>query len=380
MRTAVFFSLFIVVFALMNLYVYRRFVKRLGVSPRVRTLLKYGLIFLFVSEAAYALSFRLDILPSFVYYILSTAIAVSFMLFITALLYDLLHILLHKTPMASRQRDALKVLLDFLMILAFSVYLLSGFIGGRSEPEVKTVEVSIPGFPFDQFVITQLTDVHVGNTIKRDFVEKMVATVNAQQSDLVVITGDLVDRDVEKAAGDLAPLKGLKARYGTFFVYGNHEYFHGYETIGAYIRSLGITVLDDSSVVIGDGTERFDLVGLKDKVGERMGFGVPDLPKAFKDTDNGTPTIVLAHQPVMVEAMAPYRPDLVLSGHTHGGQIFPFSYLVKLAQPYLAGLFRHNGDTQIYVSRGTGFWGPPVRVLAPSEITRLVITRADKRK
>lgn len=373
MRTAIFFAIFIGVFALMNFYIYRRFIRKLGVSRRVRQLLKFGLFFLFASEVGYALSFRLDILPSFVYYILSTAIAVSFMLFIVALLYDALHVLLHKTSIEGRQRDALKVLLDVLMVLLFSIYLVSGFIGGQKEPTVQTVPVRIPGFPFEKFVITQVTDVHVGNTISRDFVEKMVATINAQESDLVVITGDLVDRDVEKAASDLEPLKGIKARYGTFFVYGNHEYFHGYEKIGAYLRTLGITVLDDVSVVIGKGAQRFDLVGLKDKVGERMGFGIPDLPRAFSDVERDTPTIVLAHQPVMIEALEPYRPDLVLSGHTHGGQIFPFSYLVKLAQPYLAGLFRHSADTQIYVSRGTGFWGPPIRVLAPSEISRLEI-------
>jgi predicted MPP superfamily phosphohydrolase len=373
MRTAVFFSIFIGVFALMNFYIYRRFVKKLGVSLKIRRLLKFGLLFLFVSEIAYALSFRLDILPSFVYYVLSTAIAVSFMLFITALLYDLLHITLHKTTIEGRQRDALKVLLDVLMILLFSIYLLAGFIGGQNDPILKRVAVEIPRFPFEKFVITHVTDVHVGNTIKRDFVTEMVDTINAQQSDLVIITGDLVDKDVEKAAYDLEPLKGIRARYGTFFVYGNHEYFHGYQKIGEHLKTLGITVLDDRSVVIGEGAKEFDLVGLKDKVGERMGFGIPDLPKAFASVDQDTPTIVLAHQPVMIEALEAYGPDLVLSGHTHGGQIFPFSYLVKLAQPYLAGLFQHSADTQIYVSRGTGFWGPPIRVLAPSEISRLEI-------
>lgn len=374
MRTAVFFSLFIAVFALMNVYVYRRFVRKLGIRRWVRYLLKGVLVFLFLCEVGYALSFRLDILPSFAYYLLSGAIAVSFMLFMTALVYDLFHLLLHKAPMAEHRRDMAKAILDGVMIVGFTLYLMAGFVGGRSEPELKTVPVEIPGFPFEQFVIVQLTDVHVGNTIKRAFVEATVARVNAQTPDLIVITGDLVDRDVARAAADLEPLRGLKARYGTFFVYGNHEYFHGFERIGAYIRSLGITVLDDSSVTIGGEQGQFDLVGLRDKVGERMGFGIPDPVKAFADVDPSTPTIVLAHQPVMVEALEPYAPDLVLSGHTHGGQIFPFSYLVKLAQPYLAGLFRHSETTQVYVSRGTGFWGPPVRVLAPSEITRLEIT------
>jgi hypothetical protein len=302
------------------------------------------------------------------------------MLFILALIYDLLHLLLHRSSMAAKQRNALKVLLDFLMILLFGLYLGAGFVGGHSEPEIVTVEVAIDDFPFDEFVIVQLTDVHVGNTIKRPFVEKTVARVNALESDLIVITGDLVDRNVAMAADDLEPLKGLRAKYGTWFIHGNHEYFHGLEAIGAYIRTLGIGVLEDARVVIGEGERRFDLVGVRDKIGERMGFGIADIPKAFAEVDAVTPTIVLAHQPVMITQLEPYAPDLVLSGHTHGGQIFPFSYLVALAQPYLAGLFRHNETTQVYVSRGTGFWGPPVRVLAPSEITRLVLRPTAKPK
>lgn len=373
MSTLLFFSLFVAVFALLNLYVYRRFVKKLGVGKGIKRSAKLVLVLLFAAELLYAFSFRLDIMPGSLYYALSLAMALSFMLFITALAYDFFHILIHKTPLISRQKESLKAVLDVLMILLFVLYLVRGVVEGGREPELVTREVAIAGLPFEELVVIQLSDVHVGNAITKEFVEKTVATVNAQNPDLVVITGDLVDKRVEKVRDDLAPLAQLHSRFGTFFVYGNHEYFHGYEAIGAYLKQIGIRVLDDECVTVGEGEKRLELVGLRDKVGERLGFGIPDINKAFAECNASLPTIVLAHQPVMIEALAAYAPDLVLSGHTHGGQIFPFSYLVKLAQPYLAGLFDYNGRTQIYVSRGTGFWGPPIRVFAPSEISRLVL-------
>ncbi len=371
MNTLVFFSLFILVFALLNTYIDRRMIRFLGVPERVRRYMRMALVLLFAAQIAYALSFRLDILPSEAYYLLSLAIALSFMLFVTALAYDLTHLVIRKTPLIMRRADTLKILLDALVLVLFAAYVGSGIVGGQRAPEIKEVTVELARLTAPEMTVVQLSDVHVGNTIRREFVVEMVERVNALHPDMILITGDLVDRDVAKAADDLEPLRNLKSPLGTFFVHGNHEYFHNYVAIAEHLKTLGIRVLEDESVRIGEGMHAFDLVGTLDKVGERMGFGEANLSKAFAQADPNTLTIVMSHQPVMVEQMDEYAPDLVLSGHTHGGQIFPFSYLVKLAQPYLAGLYRHNAHTQIYVSRGTGFWGPPIRVFAPSEITLL---------
>jgi predicted MPP superfamily phosphohydrolase len=220
----------------------------------------------------------------------------------------------------------------------------------------------------------QLTDIHVGRTIKRDFIERLVEETNRLNPDIVVITGDLVDLPISRIEYDLYPLKDLHAP--TYFILGNHEYFHGVGEALAYVRELGIIPLCNEHVVIGEGEQRFNLVGLNDLSGERAGFYAPDTGQAFAGCDQDRCCIVLAHQPKMITQMNGCRCDLMLSGHTHGGQIFPFGLLVMAAQPYLSGLHAHSPEQQIFVSNGTGYWGPPLRFLAPSEISQLIIQPA----
>jgi len=190
---------------------------------------------------------------------------------------------------------------------------------------------------------------------------------------MVVITGDLCDLPPEKISRDLEPLKTLKAP--AYFVTGNHEYFHGVEAILTKLESLGIKPLTNKSTLFGNKEGSFNLVGLNDLAGERFG-APPDVEAAYSGVDSSKATIVLSHQPKSISLVKERRCDLMLSGHTHGGQIFPFGLLVMLDQPYLVGLHQHSPDQQIFVSRGTGYWGPPLRVLAPSEISRIVITQA----
>ena len=162
----------------------------------------------------------------------------------------------------------------------------------------------------------------------------------------------------------------------TYFVTGNHEYFHGVEPILEQVRALGIKPLTNQNVIFGNGTDRFNLVGINDLAGARFGVRPPDVVAAYQGVDQSLPVIVLSHQPKSLSLLEDNRCDLMLSGHTHGGQIFPFGLLVKLDQPYLWGLHEHKPGQQIFVSRGAGYWGPPLRVLAPSEISRIVITTA----
>ena len=189
-----------------------------------------------------------------------------------------------------------------------------------------------------------------------------------------MITGDLVDLPIERIRHDLEPLKALKAP--TYFILGNHENFHDPETVIEHVRTLSIHPLLNDCVSIEEGGNHFNLVGINDLSGKRIGTYPHDLGQAFAKADPTRPSIVLAHQPKTIELVDDYRCDLMLSGHTHGGQIFPFGLLVMIDQPYLSGLHQHSADKQIFVSNGTGFWGPPLRVLAPSEISRIVITSA----
>lgn len=219
--------------------------------------------------------------------------------------------------------------------------------------------------------VVQISDVHIGPTIGRDFLERVVAQINALEPDLVAITGDLVDGPVAKLREHVAPLGAIKARYGVFFVTGNHEYYSGVTDWLRELTSLGIRVLRNEHVSIGDEGASFDLAGVDDWTSARHepDHG-HDLRRALAGRDPGRELLLLAHQPKSAAEAAELGVGLQLSGHTHGGQIFPWNFLVRLQQPFVAGLHRLH-DTWIYVNRGTGYWGPPMRVGIPAEITCL---------
>lgn len=223
--------------------------------------------------------------------------------------------------------------------------------------------------------IVQISDVHVGPTLGRAFVERVVATINQLAPDLVAITGDLVDGKVAELAEHVAPLADLRARDGVFFVTGNHEYYSGADSWIQHLGTLGVRVLRNERVAIG-GEDGFDLAGIDDASSRGLlpGHG-PDLERALAARDPARPVVLLAHQPRGVHRADELGVDLQLSGHTHGGQLFPWNFLVKLQQPFVAGLHR-LATAQIYVSRGTGYWGPPMRLAAPSEITEIELVGA----
>lgn len=225
--------------------------------------------------------------------------------------------------------------------------------------------------------IMQLSDIHVGDTIHRGYLERIVEKCKTVQPDLLVITGDLVDQSVQAIADDVAPIFELTAPLGVYFVTGNHEYYVNARAWVKYLKSQGMNVLIDEHRVLEHQGVPFVLAGITDHSAPRM---VPehtsDPVKAFAGAPTDTLRILLAHQPVSYHKTRGLNVDLQLSGHTHGGQIWPFSYLVYLQQPFVAGLHRVFESTQVYISRGTGYWGPPMRIAAPSEITLLTLKRS----
>ena len=219
--------------------------------------------------------------------------------------------------------------------------------------------------------LVQLTDMHVGLTIGRDFVEDVVRKVNDLEPDIVAITGDLIDGSVDELGASVAPLGDIRAKLGTYFVTGNHEYYSGADAWLEFLRSLGIRPLRNEHVEIEKNGESLHIAGVDDWTAHQFGPGHgADVARAVAGRDTSKAVVLLAHQPVQFDEAREHGIDLQISGHTHGGQIFPFGVLTRLVQPFLSGLHA-RGDSQIYVSSGTGYWGPPMRIAAPAEITLL---------
>ncbi|WP_405389023.1 metallophosphoesterase [Streptomyces sp. NBC_01102] len=240
-----------------------------------------------------------------------------------------------------------------------------GTYGVLRGPRVKRVTVPLAKLPRSAhgFRIAVVSDIHLGPVLGRAHTRRIVDAINATRPDLVAVVGDLVDGSVADLGTAAEPLAGLEARHGSYFVTGNHEYFSGAAEWVDHVRELGLHPLENARVEIGG----FDLAGVNDVAGESEGQG-PDFVRALGDRDRGRASVLLAHQPVVIDDAVAHGVDLQLSGHTHGGQLWPGNLLAGLANPTVAGLERY-GDTQLYVSRGAGAWGPPVRVGAPSDIT-----------
>ena len=313
-----------------------------------------------------------------------TWIGVMFVLFVLCIGGDLVtagvrllvKLTIHGSPLSDDRRRFLARGLAGGVIVTGATVSALGIRAALGPVAVRRVEVALRRLApaHDGFTVAQLTDLHIGPTIRERELAAIVDSTNALDADIVAITGDLVDGGVEELRAAVAPLGKLRARHGVFFVTGNHEYFSGAGQWVSEISRLGIRVLRNERVSIQSKGATLDLAGVDDASASRS--GVPghgeDLAAALTGRDRERALILLAHQPRAVLRAAPFGVDLQLSGHTHGGQIWPFGLLVRLQQGFLSGLHRH-GETQLYVSRGTGYWGPPMRVAAPAEITQLVL-------
>lgn len=245
----------------------------------------------------------------------------------------------------------------------------NGAYGVLRGPSLKRVTVPLAKLPrrAHGYRIAVVSDIHLGPILGRAHTQRIVDTINSAQPDLIAIVGDLVDGSVAELGPAAVPLAGLRAKDGAYFVTGNHEYFSGAQPWVEFVRSLGVRPLENDRIEL----PWFDLAGVNDIAGVAEGQG-PDFVRALGDRDRARTAVLLSHQPVTIHDAVRHGVDLQLSGHTHGGQLWPGNYLAELANPTLAGLEQY-GDTQLYVTRGAGAWGPPVRVGAPSDITLLTL-------
>jgi len=281
-------------------------------------------------------------------------------------------------PDAERRRLLLDAA-NLAVVGVSGVVLALGYREARRVARVVEVRIPIDGLPpaLEGLRIVQLSDVHVGPTIRRRYLQGIVDRVNELDADIIAITGDLVDGSVEGLKDDIAPLADLRSRMGAFFCTGNHEYYSGVDAWLAEVLRLGVRPLVNEHVVLERGGARLLVAGVTDQSAGRMKAShACDPAGACEGAPPCHARVLLAHQPVTAYAAAETGGyDLQLSGHVHGGQYVPWAWLITAVQPFAAGLHRHLG-MWIYTSRGTGYWGPPVRLGAPSEITLLKLVSA----
>ncbi len=253
-----------------------------------------------------------------------------------------------------------------------------GYSQAVQDPDLEEHEVPVEGLDpaLDGFTIVQISDVHVGPTVRGPVLERVVAAINALEPDLVAVTGDLVDGQVSGIGPHIRALADLRATHGAFFVTGNHEYYSGWEPWAKLVQSLGVEVLLDEHRVLDHAGAALIVGGVTDHSAARtQPDHLGDAVLAFDGAPAGF-RLLLAHQPRSYELALEAAVDLQISGHTHGGQYFPFTALIHLAQPFSQGLHRVADRMWLYVNRGTTYWGPPIRLGAPQEITKLVLRRA----
>jgi uncharacterized protein len=303
-------------------------------------------------------------------------------LFVLTLLRDLLLLLawIAESIFLGAALPELAPLSAAAVVLLGAAVTLIGFVNARRTAAVVAVDIPITDLPvaLHGFTIAQISDIHVGPTIKRAYMHRIVEAVNRLGADMVAVTGDLVDGSVQELAAHVAPLASLSSRHGTFFVTGNHEYYSGAQAWVIELRRLGVNVLMNEHVVLRHDAARLLVAGVTDYSAHHFDEAQRSDPQRSlhgAPTDAALVKVLLAHQPRSAMAASAAGFDLQLSGHTHGGQFLPWNWFVRLQQPFTAGLNRLQ-QLWVYTSRGTGYWGPPKRFGAPSEITHLRLVAA----
>ncbi len=396
---SVFLAILLAVLGGMHFYIWARLVRDPGLPEAWRRLLTVALVAAAVGVPAGMFWTRLGSrpLPRIVPYAVYGWLGLAFLLFSALLAIDVVRLL---GTAAAWAQEAVRRLpgpppdpsrrLFVARVAAGGAMLAAGGSASAAvrnavgEPEVSEVAIRLPRLPaaLSGLTVAQISDLHVGPTIRGHEVRRVVEETNRIRADVVVITGDLVDGSVPELRAAIGELARLESRYGVYFVTGNHEYYSGVGPWIEELRRLGIRTLRNERVSIGDrsaGGASIDLAGTDDwrSRGLAPGHHGPDLARALAGRDAERGLVLLQHQPHGMSEAVRSGVGLQLSGHTHGGQLFPFTLLVSGVYRYSRGLYLHReegAEGHIFVSRGTGYWGPPMRLGAPPEIAKIVLT------
>ena len=376
MRIIVFFGIFYLLLLLGFIYIGRSFYKNVPALKK-RPKLVFGVItFLFLFQAIGFTFYRGNqtetsiYLVRCIYLILGLFVCLIFYLSVGNLSLKIARLFKVKGTDIDRRTF-------FGMVGISAANVVFGVAEAVRGPKLYNVTIPIKNLPnsFIGYKIVQISDLHVGPTINRAYVERVRGMANSLNPDMVALTGDLLDGNPATIKSDLRPLADLQSKDGLFFVSGNHEYYWNYPAWQKIFLEWGFIILENSSHIITRGNDRLSIVGLPDQMAERR-LGIPiNLEKAMENVRPSDKKILLAHRPLVFDKNNDYNIDLQLSGHTHGGQFFPWNLIIMAVWKYYAGLNNHKG-TWIYVNRGTGYWGPPLRSGVVAELTQLILQKA----
>ena len=370
MQSAIFPFMGSLLFIALHIYIYKALLKSLSTKAFVCLVWKIFTILNALHCIAYLFLRDSANVPQSFYFLLSLCLGIAFVFAMAAFLYQcfsLIIMALRTKSARSRWRHRTKVAIFALslVMLAFGTY------NGVRKPDIIEHTIPIKGLnkPIKAAV---LSDVHIGGLMEHSKIQQIVEMTNALEANVIFITGDLVDARLQNVESVVDLLKNLSAKDGVFYGLGNHEYFHDVYNILDKLKSLGFKILINENYVLNGVV---NIAGMADFMGWRVGYLEPDFEQTFAHIDTTLPTILLNHQPKAVYFLEDFynKVDIVVSGHTHGGQIFPFSLAMLLQQPYISGLhtFDNEHKTKVYVSQGAGFWGPPMRVGSEREISVL---------
>lgn len=358
------------IFGLANVYIYKRLIKKIVLFKYFYKIFIVVLTLLFLAQASFFLirNNKLELLNDEVYGFLAMLYAPTYCLFFITLALDFIKLILAFMGKAHKRYSLILRLPFEIAIIALAAFLSYTSINNALKvPQIQNVDIKIATLKQD-LKIAMLTDIHLGKNLHEDFLKKLIFKVNEQKPDMVVIVGDLVDTNPKDLKSYISRLNDLKSHYGTFYALGNHEYYHGInEVLNLLKTQTNMKILVNKNLDLGF----INIAGLGDLAGLQKGLFAPDLARVKVDLNTSKPSILLTHQPKTAGLYDLSDFDLILSGHTHGGQIFPFMFLVKLQQGFLHGLYDLGDKTRLYVSSGAGFWGPSLRVFAPNEIVIL---------
>lgn len=366
------FSLvFLTLFTLANLYIYKRLFMQIPFLRAHKIWLIIAFVALFIAQAAFLMFRADDKFGSLLYNALAHCFAFTYFFFFITLFADILRLIVkiymkkaNNAPFDENRRASIKLIFNLSLLFFALSSVWRGWGNAMNVPKVKEFSLSLKNLSQNTRLV-MISDVHLGKNLHEKFLRGLVERINSLNADIVVIVGDLIDtkpQDIDY----IHILDEIQSKFGVYFALGNHEYYRGLDGVLTLLKQTKLKILINESINLGF----LNIGGLADLSALRFDkFGVkPDIDATKAGLDKSVPSILLAHQPKSVSLYDTSDFDLVLSGHTHAGQVFPFGALVLAQQGFLYGLYELESKNKLYVSSGAGFWGPAMRFLAPSEI------------